>query len=105
MNFETAFTMDSSSIKYGAGTTREVGYDMQRFGAKRVMVVTDPRLASGEPVRVALDALKNAGIDAVLFDRVRVEPSDKSFREAIDFATRMSPGSSWLMSSMLRRAR
>jgi hydroxyacid-oxoacid transhydrogenase len=80
--------MDTSSIKYGPGTTREVGYDMQRFGVKRVMVVTDPRLATGEPVHVALDALKNAGIDAVLFDHVRVEPSDASFREAIDFATK-----------------
>lgn len=25
---ETAFTMDTSSIKYGAGTSREVGFDM-----------------------------------------------------------------------------
>jgi hypothetical protein len=28
MTFETAFTMDSSSIKYGPGVTKEVGYDM-----------------------------------------------------------------------------
>ncbi len=41
MQPETAFTMAASNIKYGPGVTREVGWDMQQLGAKRVMVVTD----------------------------------------------------------------
>ena len=86
MEFETAFTMHSSAIKYGPGVTREVGEDMQGLGARRVMVVTDPRLAQAEPVAVALTALRAAGLDAVLFDRVRVEPTDVSLKEAIAFA-------------------
>lgn len=87
MTHETAFTMDTSSIKYGPGVTREVGHDMSRFGAKRVMVVTDPHLAGLEPVAVVLKALRDAGIDAVLYDQVRVEPTDESFLHAIAFAT------------------
>ena len=86
MNHETAFTMDTSSIKFGPGTTREVGYDLKRLGATRVMVVTDAQVARLEPVQTALDALKAAGLDAALFDRVRVEPTDASFEEAIAFA-------------------
>ena len=86
MQFETAFTMDTSSIKFGPGVTREVGHEMQQLGAKRVMVLTDPNLANSEPVAVTLAALRAVGIDAVLFDQVRVEPSDASFREAIRFA-------------------
>ncbi len=86
MDRETIFTMDTSSIVYGPGATREVGAHMRRLGAGRVMVVTDPTLAQLEPARVTLDALRAEGIDAVLFDRVRVEPTDASFREAIDFA-------------------
>ena len=86
MALEAAFTMDTSSIKYGPGVTREVGYDMKALGAHRVMVVTDPNLADGEPVSVTLEALRKEGIDAVLFDRVRVEPTDASFKEAIRFA-------------------
>jgi hydroxyacid-oxoacid transhydrogenase len=86
MDRETIFTMDTSSIVYGPGATREVGAHMRRLGASRVMVVTDPTVAQLEPVRVALDALRAEGIDAVLFDCVRVEPTDASFREAIDFA-------------------
>ena len=83
---ESAFTMDTSSIKYGPGVTREVGHDMKKLGAGRVMVVTDPRLARSEPVEVALDALQSEGIDAALYDQVRVEPTDKSFQDAIIFA-------------------
>ena len=84
---ETIFTLDTSSIKFGPGATREVGEDMRALGAQRVMVVTDPRLAKTEAVAVALDALRASGIDAVLFDQVRVEPTDVSFQEAIRFAT------------------
>lgn len=87
MTFETIFTMDTSSIKFGSGATREVGYDMKQFGAQRVMVVTDPNLAHLEPVAVTLAALRAEGLDAVLFDQVRVEPTDVSFKEAIQFAT------------------
>ena len=84
---ETVFTMDTSSIKFGAGATREVGYDMAALGVKRIMVVTDPNLTNSEPVTVALASLRAAGLDAVLYDQVRVEPSDKSFKDAIRFAT------------------
>ncbi len=86
MASETILTMSSSAIKYGFGATREVGYDMKELGASRVMVVTDPRLAALEPVAVVMEALRAKGIDAVLFDRARVEPTDSSLKEAIEFA-------------------
>lgn len=87
MAFETVFIIDTSSIKYGSGATREVGHDMEQFDVKRVMVVTDPNLADSEPVKVTLAALRTVGMDAVLFDQVRVEPTDASFKEAIRFAS------------------
>ena len=86
MRYETAFSLDTSSIKFGPGVTREVGYEMRRLGAGRVMVVTDPGLAGGEAVRTVLDSLADEGIDAVLFDQVSVEPTDVSFQEASAFA-------------------
>jgi hydroxyacid-oxoacid transhydrogenase len=86
MTCETAFTMDTSSIKYGPGVTREVGHDMRAQGSTRVMVITDPRLAQSEPVAITLQALRSAGIDAALFDAVRVEPTDGSFLDAIRVA-------------------
>ena len=83
---ETAFSMDTSSIKYGPGVTREVGFDMTNYGCRRVMVVTDPYLSDTPPVAVTMESLREAGIDAVLYDRSSVEPTDVSFKAAIEFA-------------------
>lgn len=86
MSFESAFTMDTSSIKYGPGVTREVGEDIKALGRSRVMVVTDPALADHDAVTTTTKALRDAGIDYALFSETRVEPTDISYRSAIDFA-------------------
>lgn len=87
MATESIFTMDTSSIKYGPGATREVGWEMRRLGATRVMVVTDRNLSGSGPVEITLASLRASGLDAVLYDRSRVEPTDESFLDAIAFAT------------------
>jgi len=83
---ETAFTIDTSSIKFGPGITREAGYELDRLGASRVMVVTDPRMAGSAAVNTATNSLKQANVDFAVFDRVSVEPTDVSFKKAIEFA-------------------
>jgi hydroxyacid-oxoacid transhydrogenase len=83
---ETAFTIDTSSIKFGPGITREAGYELARLGSKRVLVVTDQQLTASEAVRTATDSLKQANIEFAVFDQVSVEPTDSSFKEAIQFA-------------------
>jgi hydroxyacid-oxoacid transhydrogenase len=84
---ETGFTMDTSSIKFGPGMTRELGYDVARFGCRRVMLVTDERLAALPPVQTAIQSLNDANIEALVFDQVRTEPTDASFSQAIEFAS------------------
>ena len=86
MAFETIFSMDTSSIKYGPGVTQEVGWDMEELGAHRVMVVTDRDMVGSEAVSVTLESLQKYNIDTVLFDQARVEPTDVSFKEAVKFA-------------------
>jgi hydroxyacid-oxoacid transhydrogenase len=83
MKFETAFSMDTSSIKFGPGVTQEVGWDMEEQGARRVMVVTDRNMTRNDALFVTIESLKRHGIDAVLFDQAAVEPTDISFKEAI----------------------
>ncbi len=83
---DTAFAIDNSSIHFGPGVTREVGFEMRRLGAKRVMVVTDPRLKDSRAVGITMESLVAEAVDAVLFDRVEVEPTDVSFKDAIAFA-------------------
>ncbi|MFV2068624.1 MAG: hydroxyacid-oxoacid transhydrogenase [Pirellulales bacterium] len=86
MPLETAFTMDTSSIKFGPGVTREIGQDMRNLGCSRVMVCTDPNLKGSEPVEVTLAALRSVGLEFELFAESRVEPTDVSFKQAIAFA-------------------
>jgi hydroxyacid-oxoacid transhydrogenase len=86
MEKETLFTMDTSAIKYGFGAIKEVGFDLRNFNAKRTMVLVDPNLKFSETVVLALDTMRENCIDGVLFDDIRIEPNDISFREAIRFA-------------------
>ncbi len=86
MKNEIAFEMAVSSVRFGAGVTREVGMDLQDLGARNVLVVTDPLLAQMRPVQTVLESLQDNGISFVLYDRVRVEPTDESFLDAIAFA-------------------
>jgi hydroxyacid-oxoacid transhydrogenase len=86
MNGEIAFEMATSSLRFGVGVTREVGMDLVDLGVRTALIVTDPQVAQLPPVQTVLAALEAARVDAVLFDRVRVEPTDGSFRDAIRFA-------------------
>ncbi|MGD0132568.1 MAG: hydroxyacid-oxoacid transhydrogenase [Bryobacteraceae bacterium] len=86
MKNETAFEMAASSIRFGAGVTREVGMDLADLSARKVLVITDPVVADLAPVQTVLESLESAGVGFVLYDRVRVEPTDESFLDAIAFA-------------------
>ncbi|MCP4262150.1 MAG: iron-containing alcohol dehydrogenase [Planctomycetes bacterium] len=86
MNNETAFNMASSNIRYGPGASLEIGMDLADMGAKNVMVVTDPNLAKLDFVSAILESFEEQSVRYTLFDQVRVEPTDTSLKQAIDFA-------------------
>ena len=83
MATETILNMEGARIKFGAGATRELGFELRALGVRRAFLVTDPVMAQSEPVAVARESLLAAGIDTVFYAETRVEPSDASFEEAI----------------------
>ena len=85
-SLEKAFTIDTSSIKFGPGITNEAGFELSRLGARRVMVVTDRQMADNHAVKSATESLRRQGIDHTVFDQVCVEPTDDSLKDAIKFA-------------------
>jgi hydroxyacid-oxoacid transhydrogenase len=87
---DIAFDMAASAVRYGAGVTREIGVDLADRGHQRVMVVTDRVVARLPPVAAVLDSLQASKIKIVLYDYVRVEPTDTSLRDAIEVARRES---------------
>ena len=86
MALETVFSTEASAVVFGPGATREVGPRMKALGCNRVLLVTDPVLVRLEPVAVALESLRGAGVDVEVFSDVRVEPNDASWAKAIAFA-------------------
>eukprot|EP00899_Mesostigma_viride_P020979 jgi/Mesvir1/28883/Mv17980-RA.1 len=83
-----AFEMSTSSIRYGMGVVREVGCDFRRLGVQRVAVLTDPRVRRLDHFSAVLDSLASSGVRHVIYDQVRVEPSDASFQHAAEFVRR-----------------
>ena len=86
MTRDTIFEMATSSVRFGAGSTREVGMELVDRSIGRVMVVTDPLLKDSAPVQTLLESLEDQKVRFELFARARVEPTDASFLEAIAFA-------------------
>jgi hydroxyacid-oxoacid transhydrogenase len=86
MEKDIAFEMATSTLRYGAGVTGEVGMDLAALGARRVLVLTDPVLKALPPVQTVADSLERQKIPFVVYDRVRVEPSDGSVLDAVAFA-------------------
>ncbi|MGY1712421.1 hydroxyacid-oxoacid transhydrogenase [Geodermatophilus sp. SYSU D00758] len=88
---ESVFTYGAPHLKFGPGASDEIGYDLSQTGARRVLVVTDPGVAAtGHPQRVA-DQMDRFGIEAVVYDRAHVEPTDESLKAAVDWARENGP--------------
>lgn len=78
--------MASSNIRYGPGVTREIGMDIVALGGRNVCVMTDKNLSALAPVKAVLESLSSSRLPYKVYDQVRVEPTDSSFKEAVSFA-------------------
>lgn len=88
---ESVFTYGAPQLKFGPGAADEIGHDLARLGARRVLVVTDPGVAAtGTPRRVA-DAMAAFGIEALVYEGARVEPTDESLLAAVEHARATGP--------------
>ncbi|MXG90268.1 iron-containing alcohol dehydrogenase [Nocardioides flavescens] len=88
---ETVFTYGAPGLKFGAGASAEVGHDLSTYGVTRALLVTDAGvMATGHPTRIA-EQIGAHGIETVVFDGARVEPTDTSMEEAIAFARDAGP--------------
>jgi hydroxyacid-oxoacid transhydrogenase len=79
--------MTGSTVRFGAGATREVGTDFIDLGCRRVLAIVDPAVRRLYPGEAALESLRSAGVEFDLLTDVRCEPTDASFRDAIAAAS------------------
>src|SRR3954467_13423408 len=84
---DNAFTIDASTLTFGAGCLREAGEQARALGMKRVGIYTDAGVKKLPPLGTVTASLKAAHSDYAIYDDVRVEPTDASFTAAARFAT------------------
>jgi hydroxyacid-oxoacid transhydrogenase len=83
---EQVFTLEATPLKYGRGAAGDAGWELERLGVKRAMLVSDPGVVAAgitDRVRAAIEA---AGIETEVWSSARVEPTADSFGEAAAFA-------------------
>jgi hydroxyacid-oxoacid transhydrogenase len=83
--FDTICELASSNLRFGPGSTSEVGQDLEFMKAKNVIVVTDTTVEQLPPMTVLKESLERHNIHYDVYNQVRVEPNDVSFRHAIDY--------------------
>ncbi len=88
---ETVFTYAAPTLKFGTGAAREIGHDVAALGARRALLVTDAGVAAAGHAGTVADALTAAGVEVVVYDGARVEPTDVSLAAAADFARDAGP--------------
>lgn len=88
---ESVFTWGAPPLKFGAGACDEIGFDLSQYGAKRILLITDPGMQqTGLPDRIA-DQIRRYDMTVEIFDGVHVEPTDDSMNKAIGYATSQGP--------------
>ena len=83
---DKGFTLGMPTFTFGPGVLAEAGDNAAELGLKRVALFTDRKLAASEHVAKVKASLAAAGVDAVVYDEVAIEPNDRSFQDATRFA-------------------
>jgi len=72
-----------ATVITGAGASRELGTQLARLGARRVLFVTDAFMVSSGLVDGFVRALGDAKIDVALFSNVQPDPTDANVRDGL----------------------
>jgi hydroxyacid-oxoacid transhydrogenase len=83
---EQVFTLEATPLKYGRGSAADAGWELERLGVKRAMLVSDPGVVAAGITDRVREAIEAAGIETAVWDSARVEPTAESFGEAAAFA-------------------
>ncbi|MBI2017104.1 MAG: iron-containing alcohol dehydrogenase [Candidatus Rokubacteria bacterium] len=88
---ETIIPMETVPIKFGVGATEELGYELKRLGARRILLVADPGLREAGLTGRVQEIMEGEGLQVALYEKVHVEPTDHSIQEAVEAARQAGP--------------
>lgn len=78
--------MSNNTVRFGPGVSKEVGMDLSNMKLKNICLVIDKNITNLPSVRTVFDSLAKEKINFDIYDRVRIEPTDASFKDVIEFA-------------------
>lgn len=88
---EHAFEFDVARTRFGRGVLAEVGATAASMGLRRVGIITDSVVSELPFFHRALDGLTAAGVEACVFAEAQIEPTDRSFVLAAEWAREVRP--------------
>jgi len=84
VQLESIIPLTMTKLKFGVGGTEELGYELKTLGAKKVLFVTDKHLWEFGLVDKVKTIIEDEGIQLTIYDEVHIEPTDVSFKHAIE---------------------
>ncbi|MGC4025185.1 MAG: hypothetical protein QM744_08565 [Mesorhizobium sp.] len=69
---ETIFSLESASLKFGNGAIDELGWELNRLGLKRPLIVAHPHLRTSAPFDSMRDVGTPSGIAALASDEIDI---------------------------------
>jgi len=81
---KTHFFYSPNKVVFGPDTIKSLGSEALQFGAKKVLIVTDPGVAKADLLKPVKASLESAGIPFIIYDRVEPEPPIRCVKEATD---------------------
>lgn len=76
----------TKNILFETGSTRKLGSILNKEGLKRVLVVTDAGVRKAGIIDDAMQSMKQAGVEAHVFDGVVPDPTEKNATDATELA-------------------
>ncbi|MGQ9600801.1 MAG: hydroxyacid-oxoacid transhydrogenase [Anaerolineae bacterium] len=84
VQLETIIPLTMAKLKFGLGATEELGYELKTAGAQKVLLVADRHLWNFGLIDKVKTIIEDEGIELTIYDEVHIEPTDVSFRHAIE---------------------
>lgn len=75
-----------TKIRYGTGVVKELGTELQRMQAKKVMVITDKGLVKAGMVDKIVPFIQGQAIPYILYDEIEANPKDYNVERAAETA-------------------
>ena len=83
---ETIFELEAIKLKFGRNCIRELSWELKKYNVRKVLLVIDPVFHNFDVTQKLLDQIKSSGAEVIIFDKISVEPTLKSFEIASQFA-------------------